>query len=315
MLFVIHANGYQGLRMNKKSVGLLGATSLVGDCLLPLLMQDGSRVIAFSRRGGMYHEAGVEWRQLGQCPSDGGSCIDAKEVIDTWIAVAPIWVLPDHFSLLEAYGPRRVVALSSTSRFTKGNSSDPDEQDIARRLAEGENALRIWAEARGVEWVILRPTLIYGRGRDRNITEIARFISRFGFFPLFGQAKGLRQPVHAEDVAQACLAALKMTGRTNRTYNLSGGETLTYRELVRRVFAAMECHPRLLTVPHWVFLLAITTMRLLPRYRHWTVAMAERMNHDLIFDASDAMRDLGFSPRLFQLKETDLIPVKSLINH
>ncbi len=63
----------------------------------------------------------------------------------------------------------------------------------------------------GVEWVILRPTLIYGHGRDKNITEIARFIRRFGFFPLLGKANGLRQPIHVEDVAEACFAALRIS--------------------------------------------------------------------------------------------------------
>jgi len=47
-------------------------------------------------------------------------------------------------------------------------------------------------------------------------------------------------------------------------------------------------------------------MRLLPRYRHWSVAMAERMNSDLVFDHSDAERDFGFSPRPFWLSLEDL---------
>ena len=96
--------------------------------------------------------------------------------------------------MLERYGACRVVALSSTSRFTKDDSSDPEEQAIALRLADAEARVQAWAASHGVEWVILRPTLIYGLGRDKNIAEIARFIRRFGFFPLFGKAKGLRQP-------------------------------------------------------------------------------------------------------------------------
>jgi len=292
--------------MDEKRVGLLGATSLVGECLLPLLVLNGWRVTAFSRRLVNPGEAGIEWRQLEERPINSVSSGDVKEIIDSWICVAPIWVLPEHFHLLEAYGTRRVVALSSTSRFTKGSSSDPEEQDIARRLAECECALRIWAEARGVEWVILRPTLIYGRGRDKNITEIVNFISRFGFFPLFGRAAGLRQPVHAEDVAQACLAALEETGKANHAYNLSGGETLPYKEMVGRVFTAMECSPRLLIVPLWVFRLALLMMHLVPCYRHWTAAMAERMNQNLVFDHSDATRDLKFIPRPFRLNSKDL---------
>jgi len=276
---------------------------MVGSCLLPLLTRAGWRVEAFSRRVPSAGDAGVAWRALASPP-----LLQGEEKIEYWICVAPIWVLPQYFGLLEACGARRVVALSSTSLFTKGDSSDSGEQEIAEGLAAGEDALRTWGEARGVEWVILRPTLIYGRGRDRNIAEMARFIRRFGFFPLLGRAGGLRQPVYVEDVASACLAALSSAEGRNRAYNLSGGETLSYRDMAGRVFAALGRRPRLVTVPLRVFRAALAVLRLLPRYRRWTAAMAERMNRDLVFDHADAARDLGYAPRPFRPAAEDLPP-------
>lgn len=282
---------------------MLGARSMVGVSVVPLLVGDGRHVHAFSRKpSGRKIEAGVTWLQL-----DGLSPINpATSKIEDWLCVAPIWVLPQYFSMLERYGARRIVALSSTSLFTKTDSSDPAESATAARLAEGETRLRTWGEDKGVEWVILRPTLIYGRGRDKNITEIARFVSRFGFFPVLGTAMGLRQPIHAEDVAAACVAALTVPGASNRAYNISGGETLPYREMVCRVFAAMQRRPRLVTIPRSVFRMAVACLRMFPRYRHWSTAMAERMNHDLVFDHTDATRDLGFSPRPFRLAFEDV---------
>lgn len=295
-------------RVAECQVGVLGATNLVGECLLSLLTRDGWRVAVWSRREVLRRSDGVEWRQLPVpwLPSPPTTLSEGEENLPLWICVAPIWVLPEHLALLEAYGVRRVVALSSTSRFTKDDSSDPEEQALARRLSEAEACVQAWAENRGVEWVILRPTLIYGLGRDKNITEIARFIRRFGFFPLFGKAGGLRQPIHAQDVAGACLAALRAPGVANRAYNLSGGETLTYRDMVVRVFATLNCRPRLLTVPLWAFRLAGAMLRRLPRYRQWSAAMAERMNRDLVFDHAEASRDLGFKPRAFALAAEDV---------
>ncbi len=178
--------------MDKSPVGVLGATSLVGACLLPLFARAGYRVTAFSRQELRRADDGIEWRKLTSPPApDSGPEEDGN--IPNWICVAPIWVLPEHFTMLEAYGARRVVTLSSTSRFTKTDSSDSAENAVALRLAEGEARLRTWAESKGVEWVVLRPTLIYGRGRDKNIAEIARFVGRFGFFPLLGKKeKGSR---------------------------------------------------------------------------------------------------------------------------
>lgn len=162
------------------------------------------------------------------------------------------------------------------------------------------------AGAAELAWVILRPTLIYGHGRDKNIAEIARFIRRFGFFPLLGKAMGLREPIHAGDVAAACIAALKSPLAANRAYNISGGEPLPYREMVGRVFTALHRRPRFVTIPLFAFRFAVTCLRLFPRYRHWSAAMAERMNRDLVFDSADAARDLGFSPRPFLLAPEDL---------
>ena len=285
---------------NEPNVGLIGATSLVGECLIQQLKQNNCHVAAFSRRVIKQDDNQVTWHQLVNTKN-----VTPKTIL-SWICVAPIWTLPDHFNLLLAHGAQRIIVLSSTSRFTKHNSSDPAEQLTAQRLQEYEARLRKWAIANGIDWVILRPTLIYGLGRDKNITEIARFIQRFGFFPLFGPAKGLRQPIHAEDVAIACFNVLFSSDIANQAYNLSGGETLSYRDMVNQVFAAYHRTPRLITIPRWVFKIAINCICRLPRYRHWTIAMAERMNTDLTFDSSDAIQDFNFSPRLFKLEPKDL---------
>ncbi len=285
------------------NTGLLGANSLVGECVIPQLSKEGRHTVAFSRHlPDDNTKARVTWLRL----SDSLSAPLEVHPIKDWLCVAPIWVLPQYFGMLEASGAQRVVVLSSTSLLVKKDSSDHSEQDVARSLAEGEQALRVWAEAHGITWVILRPTLIYGNGRDKNVTEIVRFVRRWGFFPLLGEAKGLRQPVHTEDVAAACVAALTQPAAANQTYALSGGETLPYREMVSRIFTALGKSPHLVTVPRWMFQAAVALVRVLPRFKHWTVEMAERMNRDLVFDHADAVRDLGFLPRPFTLLPEDL---------
>ena len=239
-------------------------------------------------------------------PAPGMKGMEITCPISHWICVAPIWVLKEYFSLIEASGAQRLVALSSTSQFTKVGSGDTAENAIASKLIDAEARVQAWAESRGIEWVILRPTLIYGQGQDKNISEMARFIRRFDFFPLLGSAQGLRQPIHAEDVAATCVAALLAPEAANRAYNLSGGETLAYRDMVARVFAALDRPVRVVTVPLWAFRLAVALLRRLPRYRRWSAAMAERMNQDIVFDHADAARDFGFKPRVFALAAEDI---------
>jgi nucleoside-diphosphate-sugar epimerase len=215
-------------------------------------------------------------------------------------------VLPEFFPQLLASGVRRVVALSSTSVFTKQDSLDVRERRLSQKIADAEHTVRQWAQVHGVECVILRPTLIYGSAADKGIMVIAKFIKRFSFFPLCGKASGLRQPVHSRDVANACVSALHKKGAEGMDFNLSGGETLTYREMVSRVFVACGLRPRLVALPVFVFRLGFFVLRLLPRYRHWSLGMALRMNHDQTCDHSQASSVLGFSPQGFTIENNDL---------
>lgn len=286
-----------------KHVGVIGATSFVGRSLLSQLTKADFSVTAFSRNTVKEAADGIIWRQYSSSSSDA---VQIRDIIPYWICVAPISVLPEYFDLLETMGVRRIVVLSSTSRFSKIESSDVKEQALVKQFEDGESRMQIWAQNKNVEWMILRPTVIYGLGLDKNITVIARFIQRFGFFPLLGEAKGLRQPIHADDVAAACIAAINSRIITNQAYNISGGETLTYREMVERIFNALGKRPYFISVPLVFFKLAVACLRLLPKYRKWSPAMAERMNQDLIFDHTSASEDLGFKPKAFVLTENDL---------
>jgi nucleoside-diphosphate-sugar epimerase len=280
----------------KTIVGVIGATSLVGNYLIPLLVDAGWRVVAFTRNGmearRRFSET-VDWRTLPVDASGG------TESIPLWICLAPIWVLPHYFPMLEQAGTRRIVALSSTSRFTKRDSADEGERLTAELLEKGEECLWRWAGTKETDWVILRPTMVYDLKNDGNITALARIIQRFGFFPLVGRAQGLRQPVHAEDVACACRSALEKPGIINRVYTLSGGETLSYRDMICRISTMLDRPVRVIQVPVGLFRLLVAVIRCFPRYRNWNVSMAERMNIDMNFDNTEAIRDLNFSPRGF----------------
>ncbi len=280
--------------MPHNHIGVVGATSLVGQHLLPILVANNYQIIACSRKAPQKNTPNINWQQIPM-----NTALQPK--INDWLWVAPIWLLADYFDWLLASGMTRIVVVSSTSRFTKVDSSSSTEQQIVQRLINGEQQLQQQAILSKVAWLILRPTLIYDLGKDKNITAMANFINKFGFFPVLGQAKGLRQPVYAKDVAMACYLALTTKTIKNQSYNLSGAEILSYRQMVERVFLALKCQPRILTIPLGIFRLALFFLHLLPRYRHWTVAMAERMNQDMTFEHQPASNDFGFNPQSFNL--------------
>ncbi len=294
--------------MTKTCVGVIGSSSRLGECVIQTLLQQNIPVKAYSRIDRQHPDHRVECRQLAN-PSN------TNDPIPLWISVTPLWVILDYFDLLKQHQVKKILVLSSTSRWTKKESSNPYEQATVQRLESSEQQLQLWSERNGVYWTILRPTLIYGYGQDKNITEILTLIRRFGFFPILGSGQGLRQPIHMDHVASACVKALLTETTNNQSYNIAGAETLSYRELVERLFIATGRKIRILSIPLRVFQSLIPLLRFIPRYRHWNTAMVERMNTDLVFDTSPAQQDFAFEPGHFVLNKADINPNEDELSH
>jgi nucleoside-diphosphate-sugar epimerase len=272
-----------------------GASSLVGTCLLEKLRDRGLAVCAFSRSS---REAtpGVEWTARDIATGLG----TPNGRVPYLFHVAPLWLLPPLLGELPAWGVERVVAFGSTSRVTKAQSTSARERDVADRLARAEEELAARCRPLGLSWTLFRPTLIYGRGRDRNVSSIARFIEKVGLFPIAGRGMGRRQPVHAEDLALACLQVMDSPRTHDRAYDLAGGTTLTYRRMVEVVFHGLGRKPRFLPIPRAALAAALAAASKLPGFGHLTPEMAGRMEEDLVFDSTPATADFGYAPRPFQ---------------
>jgi len=283
----------------KTCVGVLGATSLVGEYLLTGLVAAENSVVAFSRQSMSPSFTNVEWVQI---PVEPLSVPSFKE-IPSWVSLLPIWILPQYFPLLQRFGIKLLVALSSTSRFTKINSPYADERALAQRLVAAEKSILVWGEKHNINVILLQSTMIYAAGRDVNISSMARFIQKVGFFPVMGTAQGLRQPVYAKDVASACSAALIDTPLLN-SYILSGGETLSYRDMVQRIFVTLNKPVRIISVPLWLFKIGTFIGRC--QGKKIPYGIAERMNQDLVFDHKLATRDLNFMPQKFKVCSAEL---------
>lgn len=276
-------------------MGVLGGTSLVGRFLIPRLLRRGHTVLACSRtppKSLAPAAKGPIWVRPGQPLPDG------VDRVPVWISLCPLWVTVELLEWLDSVGTEQLALLSSTSLVTKQQSGDPAERLLATRLATAEQAVLTWAERQGVIATVLRPTMIYDGRSDKNISAIAACVRRFGWFPLCGPATGLRQPVHADDVAMACLTAA-FHPEPRPIYTLSGGERLAFCDLVERVCCSHGLAPRTVRLPEWAWrLLAIpaASLGLVPAV---SAAMGVRMNEDLVFDHADATADLGFRPRPF----------------
>ena len=281
--------------MRDEAVLTLGATSLIGGALTAL--PNRPALICVSRSPPASTPPQTRWIRADLTdPAWGANLVDLRA--NRALALAPIWTVAPAVDQLADLGVQRLVSFSSTSRFTKAASPETAEREVAERLARSEALLIESCERRGVAWTILRPTLIYLEGRDQNVSRLARLIRRLGVLPLAGDGSGLRQPVHAQDLATVALTALVTPAAAGRAYDLPGGETLTYRAMVERIFEGLGQRPRILALPPAVWRLGFTVAR--PFLPGASAQMGARMEADLTFDSQPAEADLNWRARPFR---------------
>lgn len=270
---------------------VFGGSGQIGAPLLGRLLRDGWRVTALSRQA-QHERPGLTWLR-----GDFSALPALPPRADAIVSCGPL----DAFA--QWYGGSRVecdrvIAFGSTSVEVKRGSADPRERDVAQRLRVGEEGVFAAAVLRSAQATLLRPTLVYGAGRDATLTRIARLAQRWGRFPLPRNASGKRQPVHVDDLAAAAFAALSAEAAFGQTYALAGGETLAYREMVRRVLAVLDPPATLVELPSPLFNLALAAAKL-GGGTGLGEAAVQRMRNDLVFDDAPARRDLGHAPRAF----------------
>ena len=272
---------------------VLGASGIVGGYIVQHLLLSGERPFALSRSP-PENPRDAHWVS--------GDLRDPAKLkfpkIETIYCTVDVGLVAEALPHLLTPSLRRVVAFTSTSIVTKINSELVSERKNMRGWAESEQKLIAACDTSQIGWTILRPTIIYAEGRDRNVTRLARLIRTFGFLPLAGRGTGLRQPVHAEDLAIGAINAAAQEAAINKVYVLPGRDIISYREMVGRIFDGMQKPRRIVSVPPILWRLAFLTAK--PFFPNANAAMGTRMAKDMVFDGSPATRDFNWNPREFR---------------
>ncbi len=274
------------------SVLVFGMSGQVGDALLAMLRDSQHQITAVSR-GNKNAEKNITWVQGGFPDFDG-----AGKNYDAIISLGPL----DGFAnwlAASASRTKKIVALSSTSIVTKKNSPDPKERQLALVLQKSEQLLIKHADMMNAALIILRPTLIYGAGRDQSLSRWLQVAKRFKFVVLPKNAAGLRQPVHVADVAGAVLSALELKSSGPVVLDLPGGEVLAFDQMLLRSLKANFPTTKVLRAPNYLFRLMLR----LASFTHSAGGLGPgffaRLGEDWVFDAIPARTMLGYDPRPF----------------
>lgn len=243
-----------------------GATGFVGGYICRQLLAEGWQVRGLSRSVDEPLPDGVEAAQGDVVSGEGLAA--AMAGVDAVIHLVGIIQEKGEttFERVHVEGTRRVLAAATEAgvgRFVQMSAlgaSLEAESGYQRTKAEAEELVR----GSDLTWTIMRPSLIFGVGdgffsgtlRDLAVTAPVVPVVGDGDFPF--------RPIFIGDVATAFANALKLPAAERRTFELTGPQEYTLRELLVKVRDLLRPGKPLVSVPLPLMRLGIVLFRLLP---------------------------------------------------
>jgi nucleoside-diphosphate-sugar epimerase len=169
----------------------------------------------------------------------------------------------------------------------------PNTTHYSRSKQQAEDAV---TARRRVNWTLVRPTLVYDGEGGLEFKLYAEFVRRFPVVPLVAGGRARKRPVHVQDLLEGLLAMAGNPVTYGKTYNLSGGESVTLRELAELMLERRGLHKPMLALPAAACAIAARVWGKLNRRPLLMEHTLAGLTQDADLDPSQAMQDLGYRP-------------------
>lgn len=191
-------------------------------------------------------------------------------------------------------GVKRFIYLSSikvNGEATQGRPFFADDRPgysgfYGQSKWEAEERLRQISVGTKMEWVVVRPPLVYGPGVRGNFLALLRCIARGIPLPV-GSLQNSRSVVSVYNLSDFLCLVLDHPDAANGRFLVSDREDISTSGLVRHMAAALHCSARIVNCPGAVLRLAGTLLR--------KDAAVQRLCSSLVLDREKARKCLGWS--------------------
>ena len=286
-------------------VALTGATGFIGQYLLRELPKRGYRLRVLLRRPSTVPMAAASAvvGDLARPQNMAAALADVDAVIHSaGLAHAMSGVPEDDYRVLnteatialaraaQRAGAKRFVFLSSIRAqcgptanevLTEDRASAPTDAYGRSKLAAEEGLAQL-----DLDWVALRPALVYGAGVKGNMAELLRWARTR--YPLpFGALKARRSLLALDNLVVAVDTALKAPSPLRRPLIVADREPLTIPQMIAAIRSGLGRRPGLLPLPPSLLEMALRLTGRADTY--------QRLAGSLVADPSALMR-LGWSP-------------------
>ncbi len=286
-------------------VALTGATGFIGQYLLRELPRRGYRVRVLLRRPSTVplESASAVIGDLARAQNLSQALAGVDAVIHSaGIAHAMSGVPEDDYRLLnteatirlaqaaQRAGARRFVFLSSIRAQCGPVEHDVQTEGLEPRPVDAYGRSKLAAEqglaALDLDWVALRPVLVYGSGVKGNMAELIRFARSRLPLP-FGAIKARRSLLSLDNLVQAIDCVLSAPAPLRRPLVVADPEPLTLPQMIAAIRRGLGRRPGLVPVPSAMLAAACRLAGREEAYR--------RLAGSLVADPA-ALKRLGWTP-------------------
>jgi nucleoside-diphosphate-sugar epimerase len=232
--------------------------------------------------------------------SDASSLRGACDGVDLVYHLAAVIIShdPSVFQRVNRNGTANVVAEAKRAGVGHFVYVSSASVTYPRRTLYAESKLQaehIVARA-GFPYTIVRPTLVYEQGGAQEIMMFLDYLKRYPIVPFIGSGAALKRPVWSEDVVDGLERLAGARIAHGKTYNFSGGEAISMRELADLLLQYHDRPRPVLPIPVFACRAAAALLALLMKKPPLTSSAIAGIVNDANLDPSEAMRDLGYMP-------------------
>jgi len=152
--------------------------------------------------------------------------------------------------------------------------------------------------ASNIPIIILRPSIVYGRGESGVFGSLVKF-SRWPLIPVMGNGECLFRPIHVDDVSAIVENALGNERARGKTYDVGGPETISLNALIEKICREVVGKQRLRII-HIPSSIGVAIARMLSRLMQKppiTVSNILGSTQDIQWDPDPLHKDFDVSLR------------------
>ena len=187
-------------------------------------------------------------------------------------------------------GIKRAIFVSTTAVFTKLNAKSKNIRLKAEEKIKNSD----------LKYTIIRPTMIFGTLRDRNIIRLIKWVNRYPIIPVFQKGEALQQPVFVKDVALAIVNSLENKNSINQIFNIAGAKSLKFSEMIDCIAENLDKKILKVSINAKFAIILLRVLKFLRIRISISEEQVERVIEDKYFSNEKAETLINYKPKLFE---------------